>query len=265
MDPHTLSTNVEHLIDVRYILPRFRHSIIFEKWNALPLGDAIHLMNDHDPTPLYYQFAAEYKDQYEWQYLEKGPDRWLIKILKKESPPSSSSNANHPPYIITHKSVFLDVRPLFQKGESPCGIIDEAIDRVQPHQIFQLIAPFEPLPLIAKLNRLGFSHTSKQQDDGSWKLEFRKKETCECSCEKKTSTITSQGSDIIIDARDLGPPEPLIQTLEALAKLKKGYRLTLYSNRKPVHLLEELSRRGFAYDCSQQTDRTFLTHLWHSD
>jgi uncharacterized protein (DUF2249 family) len=257
-------TGIQHLIDVREILPRFRHSTIFKKWQEMPEGDAIILVNDHDPVPLYYQFAAEYKDQYEWDYLEKGPDVWSVRILKKGSTPFSVKKEDLP-YTITGEAVILDVRPIFQSGGSPCGIIDEAVSQVKPHQIFRLIAPFEPLPLIAKLGRAGFTHASRQQEDGSWKLEFRKEQAHGCCCERKNADADDQAEEVVIDARGLMPPEPLVRTLEALTKLKKGNSLTLHSSRKPMHLFEELDRRRFAYDCSEQADHTFQTRIWHLD
>jgi uncharacterized protein (DUF2249 family) len=265
MTTTTQTNGTNHLIDVRQILPRFRHSTIFQKWLEMPEGDTIILVNDHDPVPLYYQFAAEYKNQYEWDYLEKGPDVWSVRITRTGSAPSSPATTEDKPFTITNDAVTLDVRPIFQNGASPCGVIDEAVSYLKPHQVFRLIAPFEPLPLIAKLGRAGFTHASKQQDDGSWKLEFRKEEAHGCCCEKKKAAAEHQEQSAVIDARGLTPPEPLVRTLEALTKLKKGNTLTMLSSRKPMHLFEELDRRGFAYDCSEQADNTFQTRIWHLD
>jgi len=46
-------------------------------------------VNDHDPRPLYYQFAAERAGTFTWDYLEKGPDLWRIRIGRAET---SSAN-----------------------------------------------------------------------------------------------------------------------------------------------------------------------------
>jgi uncharacterized protein (DUF2249 family) len=40
------------------------------------------LVNDHDPKPLYYQFAAEHAGVFVWEYLEKGPIDWRVRIGK---------------------------------------------------------------------------------------------------------------------------------------------------------------------------------------
>ena len=39
-------------------------------------------MNDHDPKPLYYQFNMEMPAQFEWEYLEQGPEVWRVRIGK---------------------------------------------------------------------------------------------------------------------------------------------------------------------------------------
>lgn len=69
-------------IDVRTIIPRERHPLIFSTFNNLVPGDAFLLVNDHDPKPLYYQFKAELGEQFDWEYLENGPEVWKVRIGK---------------------------------------------------------------------------------------------------------------------------------------------------------------------------------------
>ena len=68
------------VIDVREVMPRDRHALIFNTFAALAPGAAFILLNDHDPRPLKYQFAAEHEGQYSWEYLESGPERWRVRI-----------------------------------------------------------------------------------------------------------------------------------------------------------------------------------------
>jgi uncharacterized protein (DUF2249 family) len=67
-------------IDVRTIVPRERHPLIFNTFAGLQPGSSFLLVNDHDPKPLYYQFKAELADRFEWTYLESGPDVWKVRI-----------------------------------------------------------------------------------------------------------------------------------------------------------------------------------------
>ncbi len=72
----------ETVLDVREIAPRERHPRIFSTFDALAPGAAFVLANDHDPLPLYYQFAAERSGKFEWAYLEQGPELWRVRIAK---------------------------------------------------------------------------------------------------------------------------------------------------------------------------------------
>lgn len=73
---------IRSTIDVRSIAPRERHPLIFQTFADLAPGDALLLVNDHDPKPLYYQFQAELGPQFDWKYLESGPDVWQVRIAK---------------------------------------------------------------------------------------------------------------------------------------------------------------------------------------
>lgn len=67
-------------IDVRSIPPRDRHPLIFGSFAGLAPGEALLLVNDHDPKPLYYQFQAEHGGEFEWEYLESGPEVGRVRI-----------------------------------------------------------------------------------------------------------------------------------------------------------------------------------------
>ena len=69
-------------LDLRKIMPFERHELIFQKWDALKPGETLKIINDHDPKPLRYQFEAEYKGQYEWEYDQQGPKDWMVRIKK---------------------------------------------------------------------------------------------------------------------------------------------------------------------------------------
>ncbi|MEW6100403.1 MAG: DUF2249 domain-containing protein [Pseudomonadota bacterium] len=69
-------------VDVRTIVPRERHPLIFSTFAKLEPGHAMELVNDHDPKPLYYQFQAELPGAFGWDYLERGPEVWRVRIVK---------------------------------------------------------------------------------------------------------------------------------------------------------------------------------------
>lgn len=69
-------------IDVRDMVPRERHPLIFKQFDSMAVGEAFELINDHDPKPLYYQFQMERPGEIEWEYLEEGPETWRVIITK---------------------------------------------------------------------------------------------------------------------------------------------------------------------------------------
>lgn len=72
----------ETVVDVRNIIPRERHPLIFNTFRDLAAGESFLLVNDHDPKPLYYQFQAEVGAGFKWDYLETGPEAWRVRIGK---------------------------------------------------------------------------------------------------------------------------------------------------------------------------------------
>ncbi|BAS29164.1 DUF2249 domain-containing protein [Limnochorda pilosa] len=68
------------VLDVRSMPPAVRHGNIFARFESLQSGEHFVLVNDHDPKPLYYQFAAEQAGRFSWTYLEEGPEVWRVRI-----------------------------------------------------------------------------------------------------------------------------------------------------------------------------------------
>jgi uncharacterized protein (DUF2249 family) len=77
---HIETRHAPETLDVREIVPRDRHTLIFDTVDQLAPGQSFVLINDHDPKPLYYQFQAEQPGKVRWQYLEQGPEVWRVRI-----------------------------------------------------------------------------------------------------------------------------------------------------------------------------------------
>lgn len=78
-------------IDVRTIPPYQRHAQIFGQFDELPAGQALVIVNDHDPVPLRRQFEARTPGQFEWNYLQAGPALWRVQIDKLADGPAESN------------------------------------------------------------------------------------------------------------------------------------------------------------------------------
>ncbi len=75
-----MSENAKTTLDVRVIPPPQKHPTIFQTFESLGAGESFILLNDHDPKPLYYQFASEMPGKFTWEYLEQGPQIWRVQI-----------------------------------------------------------------------------------------------------------------------------------------------------------------------------------------
>ena len=74
--------SVGDILDVRSLPPPRRHELIFRRLDGLADGDAITLVNDHDPKPLHYQLDATEPGRFSWDYLERGPEAWRVRIAR---------------------------------------------------------------------------------------------------------------------------------------------------------------------------------------
>ncbi|HVZ77833.1 MAG TPA: DUF2249 domain-containing protein [Gemmatimonadaceae bacterium] len=138
------------------------------------------------------------------------------------------------PAWLTGPVVELDVRPLLAAGQEPFPVIMEAVGALGADQVLLLRAPFEPVPLFAVLARRGFEHYAQQQAADDW---------CVWFCHANAAPPAA----IVLDVRDMEPPEPMVRTLEAAERLGPHEMLLQVNVRVPEFLLPVLERRGFSY------------------
>ena len=74
--------SVVNTFDVRPYTPSDRHEMFYKAFADIKTGEAFEFINDHDPKPLYYQMEAESKEPFRWEYLEKGPEVWKVRVIK---------------------------------------------------------------------------------------------------------------------------------------------------------------------------------------
>ncbi|MBN8463523.1 MAG: sulfurtransferase TusA family protein [Dechloromonas sp.] len=61
----------------------------------------------------------------------------------------------------------------------------------------------------------------------------------------------------VVDARYMEPPEPFVQTMEMLDRLKPGEKMLLLLFREPHPLYKVLRQNGHAYETELLADGTF--------
>jgi regulator of cell morphogenesis and NO signaling len=78
-----MQTLAENILDVTLLEPRQKHPTIFARFDELESGETLTIHNDHDPKPLYYQLLGERGNIFVWEYIEQGPQWWIVSITKR--------------------------------------------------------------------------------------------------------------------------------------------------------------------------------------
>jgi uncharacterized protein (DUF2249 family) len=69
-------------LDVRVLPCEQRRELIFSTFDALAVGTAMEIVNDHDIKPLQGLFQNLVPGKFAWAYVEQGPDLWRVAITK---------------------------------------------------------------------------------------------------------------------------------------------------------------------------------------
>jgi uncharacterized protein (DUF2249 family) len=75
-----MNPTVKVILDLRDVTPSERHAQIANDFQQLSAGEAILLVNDRDPKPLFIQFRSTVGETFFWDYVETGPEVWQVQI-----------------------------------------------------------------------------------------------------------------------------------------------------------------------------------------
>lgn len=81
-------------LDVRSLPKPDKHPTVFATYNDLPAGGSFVLVNNHDPKHLREEFDADHAGSFAWEYIEKGPTVWKIRISRLTTTPLPRILAN---------------------------------------------------------------------------------------------------------------------------------------------------------------------------
>lgn len=70
--------------------------------------------------------------------------------------------------------ITLDARPLLAQGIHPLDQVQKECNALQAGEIFEIITPFPPAPMIEKMSAAGFETYSKAGADGMFHTYFKK-------------------------------------------------------------------------------------------
>ena len=77
-------------------------------------------------------------------------------------------------FSTTRVAAELDARGMLEAGEQPVNRVIAEVQALDQGEIYRLIAPFLPAPLVDKASSLGYSHWVTQGDGGEFAIYFCK-------------------------------------------------------------------------------------------
>ena len=163
------------------------------------------------------------------------------------------------------RRVIVDVREDVRTGEEPYHRIMKAVASLRAGQVLQLCNLFEPVPLYDVLGQRGFAHWAEQRGPEEWWVTFfRPVRPSELPPAPSHTAETRTGPDhpLVVDARGLEPPQPMMKILEALAGLEPGGQLVALTDRPPRFLHAKLDDRGHRYVTEETKDGWCETRIW---
>ncbi|MBD3813446.1 MAG: DUF2249 domain-containing protein [Betaproteobacteria bacterium] len=70
--------------------------------------------------------------------------------------------------------------------------------------------------------------------------------------------MTEPTDEILVDARELEPPEPMEKVMQALALLRPGQSIRLLLRREPFPLYPLLAERGYRHATRMESDGSYV-------
>lgn len=95
------ATPANEELDLRHVPRSQRHPLVFLKFDALSIGESFVLVNDHDPVPLHMQMDQMRPDQLAWNYIDRGPDIFRIRVQRLAPLTGSEVSPESPSTMVT--------------------------------------------------------------------------------------------------------------------------------------------------------------------
>ena len=84
----------EQEIDLCLLARSDRHPLVFDAFDRLAVGESFVIFNDHDPQPLRMQMEQMREGELEWNYIERGPDTFRVRLTRVNPPAGNIGRVN---------------------------------------------------------------------------------------------------------------------------------------------------------------------------
>ncbi|MBS1572077.1 MAG: iron-sulfur cluster repair di-iron protein [Bacteroidetes bacterium] len=234
-----MQTKEEITINVQEIEPRLRHQTIFDTFESLSNLDSFIIHNNHDPLPVYYQMLDRWGEVFDWEYIEKGPEWWDIRVTKNLLAQQETEQ----------EAILINVPAIEPKLKHPT--IFQVFDELQTGESLIIHNDHDPKPVYYQL--LGesgniFTWEYLEQGPEIWNVLVTKTNSEvqvseNNSIENKTESSGQQ--DIVIDVPSIEPKLKHPTIFQVFDGLLPGESLIIHNDHypKPVYY-QLLGERG---------------------
>jgi uncharacterized protein (DUF2249 family) len=181
-----------------------------------------------------------------------------------EVPSDPVSSRAEPPALAAipaERRIVLDVREDLRAGNEPFRAIMAALRERPANGALAVRAIFEPVPLYAVMRKHGLTHYTEELGPEDWRVWFYADTAVQATADTDFAAVAdrppaaaSPSDDVVVlDVRNLEPPEPMMRTLAALEQLPPGGTLVQLNVRVPQFLLPLLEERGFTWEIREQS------------
>jgi uncharacterized protein (DUF2249 family)/quercetin dioxygenase-like cupin family protein len=102
-------------LDVRPLRKPDKHPTIFATYDSLAVGESFVLINNHDPRHLRDEFDTDEPNSFGWEYVERGPAVWRIRISKLTGTPL--------PRLLVNTAELIDNTHAHSAAPQPTGAV----------------------------------------------------------------------------------------------------------------------------------------------
>ncbi len=219
-----MNTTTEEL-DVRTLIPIKRHEKLLKLFENLPTGDSFVFINDHDPKPLYYEFRSIFGDVVGWEYLQRDPEEWKVRVTRTADSEADKDN---------DVSTLIDLRKADQKDWK--YTIFHRYGMMLPGDVMEIRASEVPEAIHQIFQK-------KFEGDHTW--EYKKKEENEYIIHvTKKAENDIDATDITVvnkfDVRPFPPAKRHDMVFDAFAELNPGEAFVFINDHDPKPLYYQM-------------------------
>ena len=242
----TAQKEQENILDATTLHPSVKHATIFNRFDELQPGESLILHNDHDPMPLRFQLENTRGNIFQWEYLEKGPELFRIKITKNKATLVESKKET-----ATEKENILNVTMIEPRLKHPT--IFGRFDELKPGETLILHNDHDPKPLYYQLQSMmgnTFTWDYLEQGPELYRIKITKNKLPQ---EEKKETKTEKEN--ILNVTELEPKLKHPTIFVRFDELKPGESLTIHNDHDPKPLYYQLlGERGniFTWEYMEQ-------------